>query len=230
MQRAAGTFFVTAEDAQWAVENWRIPPRKCHVAPYGTPLAAVPTRTGNERKALAQSLGLNPDVPWFYFLGALDYGPNVEALQCIITEVLPRLHRANKSFEILLAGKGLSPELEAAAKKAGICITGFLPRLDDFLLAVDVMLNPVLRGGGIKTKAVEALAWGNRVVSCASGAAGLVQQICGSALRISADHNWDQFTQDAILLANNSAPVPSAFYDFYNLDAVARTMLETMYL
>ena len=232
MQRSAGTFFVTAEDAQWAVENWKLLALKCHIAPYGTPLAAVPGSIDNEnkKKALAQSLGLNPNVPWFYFLGALDYGPNVEALQCIVTEVLPRLRATGQPFEMLLAGKGLSPELAAVAKAAGICITGFLPSLDYFLLAVDVMLNPVLSGGGIKTKAVEALSWGNRVASCESGAAGLVQSVCGGALRVSADRDWETFAQDALLLAKSTVTVPPAFYDFYNLDAVAKTMLETMYL
>ena len=229
VQQSAGTFFVTAEDAQWAVENWKISAQKCFTAPYGTPLAAVPARTGKEKKILSESLGLNAEVPWFYFLGALDYGPNAEALQCIITEVLPRLRTAGQPFEMLLAGKGLSPELEGMAKAAGICITGFLPSLNNFLGAVDVMLNPVLSGGGIKTKAVEALAWGNRVASCESGAAGLIPSVCGGALQVSADRNWDAFAQDSLSLANSLATVPPAFYDCYNLDKVAEKMLETIY-
>ncbi len=229
MQRAAGTFFVTAEDAKWAESHWRIPAQKCHVAPYGTPLNGLPAKSSAEKKALSQTLNLNPDAPWFYFLGALDYGPNVEALQCIIAEVLPRLRAAGKPFEVLLAGKGLSPGLEAQAKAAGICVAGFLPGLDNFLRAVDVMLNPVLSGGGIKTKAVEALAWGNSVASCESGAAGLFREACGGALRVSADRDWDRFTQDVLALAAVPTVVPPAFYDFYNLDAVAKKMLETMY-
>ncbi len=229
MKQAAGTFYVTAEDAQWSMDHWQIPAQKCHVAPYGTPLSGLPANNGEAKKELAQTLNLNAEIPWFYFLGALDYGPNIEALQCIIAEVLPRMRATGKPFEVLLAGKGLSPELAAAAKEAGICVTGFLPSLEGFLQAVEVMLNPVLSGGGIKTKAVEALAWGNGVASCESGAAGLLRAACGPALLVSADRDWDAFTRDAMALAESKATVPPAFYDFYNAQGVARQMLKTIY-
>jgi hypothetical protein len=229
MQHSIGTFFVTAEDARWSQQHWAIPERTCQVAPYGTPLNYTPAPPPEARQRLAQTLGLQADVPWFYFLGALDYRPNAEAVEYLITEIAPRLAASGTAVEILLAGKGLSPELAAKLSGTGITYTGFLPSLNDFLSACDVMLNPVLTGGGIKTKAVEALAWGKRVVSCSSGAAGLDRTVCGEALYVSEDGNWDAFVADSLQAAQTKATVPEAFYRFYHWGHVAQGVLQTIF-
>jgi glycosyltransferase involved in cell wall biosynthesis len=164
-----------------------------------------------------------------YFLGALDYRPNAEAVESLITEIAPRLTASGTPVEILLAGKGLSPELSAKLSGTGITYTGFLPSLDDFLSACDVMLNPVLTGGGIKTKAVEALAWGKRVVSCSSGAAGLDRTVCGEALYVSEDGDWDGFVADILQAAQTDAIAPESFYRFYHWGQVAQNVLQTIF-
>lgn len=229
VQHAAGTFFVTAEDARWTQQHWAIPEKKCHVAPYGTPLEATPPPDPAARQRLAAHLGIRADVPWLYFLGALDYRPNAEAVDYLITEVVPRLQAAGQPYELLVAGKGLSATQQQQFREKGIHYTGFLPSLDDLLLSCDVMLNPVLTGGGIKTKAVEALAWGKRVVSCESGAAGLEKTVCGAALRVSADGDWDGFMADIIAAAQVPVVVPAAFYNLYAWRNVARNVLNTMF-
>lgn len=229
MQYATGTFFVTKEDAQWSRQNWVIPENKCHVAPYGTPLQALPEPDSGARHRLAQHLRIRPEVPWLYFLGALDYQPNAEAVDYLITEVVPRLRASGQPFELLVAGKGLSATHQQQFREKGIHYTGFLPSLNDFLLSCDVMLNPVLTGGGIKTKAVEALAWGKRVVSCESGAAGLEPDVCGKALWVSADGNWDDFIKHLLMAMQSRAQVSARFYQFYNWQNVAQNVLKTIF-
>ncbi|RYD52316.1 MAG: glycosyltransferase [Sphingobacteriales bacterium] len=229
MQHSTGTFFVTAEDARWAQQHWAIPERTCHVAPYGTPLIHTPVPRPEARQRLAQTLGIRTEVSWLYFLGALDYRPNAEAVEYLITEIAPRLAASGNAVEILLAGKGLAPELAARLSGTGITYTGFLPSLDDFLSACDVMLNPVLTGGGIKTKAVEALAWGKRVVSCSSGAAGLDRAVCGEALYVSKDGNWERFVAHILQATQTDAIVPEAFYRFYHWGEVAHGVLQTIF-
>lgn len=230
MRQANGTFFVTTEDAQWAQQHWKIPENKCHVAPYGTPLAATPAPDPQARQRLAQQLGIRADVPWLYFLGALDYQPNAEAIDYLLDEVSPRLEATRQPFEILIAGKGLpeAQKLKISGKNT-VHYTGFLPSLDDFLQACDVMLNPVLTGGGIKTKAVEALAWGKCVVSCHSGAAGLERSACGEALFVSADGDWDAFVNDIGAAIKRPATAPEAFYRRYHWGHVAENVLTTIF-
>ncbi len=229
MTHSKGTFFVTAEDAEWTQTHWNIPAEKCHVAPYGTPLSAPPAPDAGARERLAAQLNLNPDVPWLYFLGALDYRPNAEAVDYLLHEVQPRLLQSGAPFEMLIAGKGLSEEQREQLAARNIHYTGFLPSLDDFLHACDVMLNPVLTGGGIKTKAVEALAWGKRVVSCHSGAAGLERTACGDALFVSPDGDWNGFVRDILAAMKSSAVGPTAFYEKYYWGKVAEGVLQTMF-
>lgn len=229
MKKAAGLLFVTEEDASWAVQHYDISREKCHFIPYGTTLDKKPVITGNEKQQVAAELGLDAAKPWLYFLGALDYAPNREAIVYILDEIMPRLHDRGVAFEILLAGKGLDEQLQQRiAATPNITYSGFVNDLDIFLKACDVMLNPVLTGGGIKTKAVEALGYNKRVVSCVSGATGLKPEVCGENLRISADHNWDAFTNDVITAINTPTDVPDSFYGIYYFGNIATKILSVI--
>src|ERR1043165_8304437 len=42
MRSADANFFITPEDCENAIAKYRLHPDKCHLAPYGTPLTAVP--------------------------------------------------------------------------------------------------------------------------------------------------------------------------------------------
>jgi glycosyltransferase involved in cell wall biosynthesis len=226
MRHADGVFFVTPEDAAWAAGRWRLNKAHLHVAPYGTPIERAPEGHEVAKQELAQAWNLRGDVPWFYFLGALDYEPNVQALHYIIYEIIPRLQQSGQPFEVLVAGKGLSSLDAQRIASVGAYYTGFLPDLDQFLIACDVMLNPVILGGGIKTKAVEALAFGKRVVSVHSGAAGLIREACGDALTVVADGDWNGFASATLQAAGSPAKAPHQFYNTYYWGAVAKNVLE----
>ena len=90
------------------------------------------------------------------------------------------------------------------------------------------MLNPVLSGGGIKTKAVEALAYNKHVISTKSGALGLSPNVCGSNLHIIADNDWDNFTKAIIEASKNPRAIPPSFYEQYYWGNIASNMLAIM--
>jgi len=229
MQKANGIFFITQEDADWAIKNYDIAPAKCHIVPHGTPLAAKPSGGESAKTELAQTLGIPTDVPWLYFLGALDYQPNNEALTYILNDIVPLLNARGFKYQLLIAGKGLSDELAAQIKAiANISYVGFVPVLDTFLNACNIMLNPVMTGGGIKTKAVEALGYNNIVISSQAGAAGLIPSACGNNLIINPNYDWNAFA-DAVVKASTIQPsIPDSFYDTYNWDKIAANVLAIM--
>lgn len=228
MKKADGVFFVTSEDRDFAQKRWNLDPARCHVAPYGTPLESTPERPADPKRALAEAWNARADVPWLYFLGALDYAPNVQALHLLTDEVAPRLQQSGQAFELFVAGKGLSTEDAQRLAASGIRYTGFLPSLDAFLDACDVMLNPVVSGGGIKTKAVEALAWGKPVVSTQSGAAGLLRPACGDALTVVGDADWEGFVAGTVAAMRQPAVVPDSFYQTYAWSAIAQQVLQAI--
>lgn len=229
VKKADGNFFVTGEDAQWAINNYGVQAARCHVLPFGTNLSTAPAMRPGIKEQLAKVFNVSPNKPWLYFLGALDYAPNEQAVVYILDEVMPRLDRAGKEYQILIAGKGLKDALQTRiVNSKNILYTGFLDSIDDFLTACDIMLNPVITGGGIKTKAVEALAFSKQVVSCQSGAAGLVRNVCGNNLHISADYDWDAFTSDTLEAMTQHSPTPQSFYDVYYWGNIARKAVEIM--
>ena len=229
MQQANGIFFITREDADWAIKNYGISAAKCHVLPHGTPLAAKPVHNANAKAEIAQTLHIPTDVPWLYFLGALDYQPNKEALTHILNDIVPLLNAKGLKYQLLIAGKGLSNELTVQINATdNIHYMGFVPDLDTFLHACDVMLNPVMTGGGIKTKAVEALGYNKIVVSSQAGAAGLIPSVCGNNLQIVKDYDWKVFADAVTNCTSNQPSIPDSFYDTYNWDKIAANVLAIM--
>ena len=79
MQRSTGVFFITPEDAQWAMDNYALPKEKCHLAPFGTTFECAPAGHAEAKSRVASQMGLDANKPWLYFLGALDFYPNQHA-------------------------------------------------------------------------------------------------------------------------------------------------------
>lgn len=229
MRKAKGVFFLTEEDAHWAMNNYKLTAAQCHILPFGTDFKQKPEPMPHARQRLATQYKLDINKPWLYFLGALDYAPNKQAVAYILDEIMPRLNKQGKGYQILIAGQGLSEQLAKQIEATdNIIYTGFLDSLDIFLHGCDIMLNPVITGGGIKTKAVEALGYGKQVVSCESGAAGLIKSVCGTNLHISADHEWDAFIKDILKAMNQSSPTPQSFYDTYYWGNIAQKAIGIM--
>jgi hypothetical protein len=229
MRKANGVFFVTQEDAEWAIKHYHIDSLKAHVAPFGTTFQSAPVVDKHVKQNLAKELNIDASIPWLYFLGALDYRPNAEAVGYILDYIVPLLTQAGLKYQILIAGKGLSEVLKNRIDQThNIKYTGFIPDLDVFLKACDIMLNPILSGGGIKTKAVEALAYNKHVVSTYSGATGLIRAACGTNLQVATDNNWEEFAQHVLSCISRSRDIPEQFYQEYYWGNIAKNMLDTM--
>ena len=226
MRKADGVFLITPEDMKWAKEHYLLAPEKCHLITYGTTLDKAPTGHKEAKHKVAAQLQVDENILWLYFLGAMDFYPNVHALTFILDEVIPRLNKRNIKYQVLIAGKGLAAELkERIDNTPFIKYTGFIPDLHDFLNACDVMLNPVLLGGGIKTKAVEALGYNKIVISSFSGSAGLVIEACGNNLHVSGDYDWDAFTDNIVGSLNETPSIPASFYETYYWGNIAQKIV-----
>jgi len=229
MRKANGIFFITQEDADWAKQHYGIQAEKCHFIPHGTHLTSIPATNTNSKTHIAEENDIPTDVPWLYFLGALDYEPNRQAVEYMLNDILPRLDAKGFRYRLLIAGKGLNDDLAKRINAAEqVHYLGFVSDLDNFIGACDIMLNPVMTGGGIKTKAVEALGYNKIVVSSQIGAAGLLPEVCEDNLHITPNYDWDAFADRIIAVANKQTIIPQAFYDTYNWDKIAAKVLAIM--
>ena len=84
-------------------------------------------------------------------------------------EVLPTVVRAQPNVLFEVAGKGVPPALLAMAN-ANIRFAGLVPDAYDFVRSAAIVVVPLLSGGGIKIKTLEAMACGCPIVATSIGA------------------------------------------------------------
>lgn len=221
-RKANVTFFISNQDAAWAKEHYHLTEQQTAVMPFATSFKEIP-QSSVTRNEVAARHQLNPDKTWLVFMGILSYPPNEEAVTLILKELYTRLQQTDAAYEIIICGKGLNNELaQAIHELPNIHYLGFVEDLDAVLHQSQVMLNPVLNGGGVKTKVLEALAWNNYVVSTDFGAFGVEQKYCGNKLQIVDNNDWDAFIQKIIhCIDTDKEMLPQAFFEQYNIDAIA---------
>ncbi len=229
-RQADNVFFVTEEDRQWAIDNYGLSEEKAVVMPFGIDFSAPPSLSRNSRQIVADQYKLNRDVPWLFFMGQLDYGPNEVAVKHIIRDILPALKKVLPEFHILICGKKLNPslcvEIDRFQENKEISYLGFVPEIETIIEASDMMLNPVVSGGGVKTKVVESLAWGKTVVSSFNGARGIETAVCGDKLLILPENqDWEQFVQLIKKgLLTKDDPIPQKYFNYYYSGNIAERM------
>ena len=228
-KKAAASFFITQEDAQFAVEKYNLKPNQIAHAPFGTALQKAPLKNADRKTTFCSAYHIDASQPILYFLGALDYRPNEEAVENIIHEIYPRLLQQNFQGTILIIGKGLNPYLQAAIKASKhIRYVGFVNSLSDLFHAADVMINPMQTGGGIKTKVIEALANNIKVVSTENGANGIYKDKIGEQLQIVEDLDWEHFSKAIHYHLSIATATKEDFYAYYNWEAITKNMLAIM--
>lgn len=104
------------------------------------------------------------------FVGNLSYAPNVEAVEWLCAEVLPRLP---SGVHATVAGSSPGSKVRAATEWAGVELVADPPEVTPWYGRSRVALAPQRRGGGTCIKVLEALAHSRPVVGTPAGARGL---------------------------------------------------------
>lgn len=103
------------------------------------------------------------------FVGAFTHAPNVEAVAYFIREIFPLILEREPAARFFVAGKN-PPEQLLSLSSESIQFVGFVPDISSFMRSAAVVVVPLLSGGGIKIKTLEAMASGCSVVSTSIGA------------------------------------------------------------
>ncbi len=228
-RRVNHSFFITAEEREWAISHWRLDAAKCGVLTCGANILESPSHEEKKkcRDILVQTHGIAQGTRLFYFNGTLDYLPNTDALRIIISELIPLLTSINFRFRIFVSGNRLSGQWkEALQTYPNIIYTGFVNDIGLYYKGADCFINPVTLGNGIKIKLIDALSYNQSAISTKTGAKGITATASGSKLVIIEDYDWQSFA--AAMVKYNYPGVentPEDFYREFNWDNIIQKAL-----
>lgn len=214
LQKADLVFCITEEDRNTMITELHVSPGKCVIVPYGIHHEKVPSGKQETKKSVCEEFNIPQQDFLLFFNGLLNYKPNIDALDVILNKINPLLLQKNFTYKILIAGKHLPPEYNSLTRwnRQNIMYLGFVDDIDRYTFAADILLNPVLSGGGVKTKMVEAIALGTTVVANETGASGMDSAICGDKLIICKDNDWTSFADAVMNCKSQTSPTPELFY------------------
>lgn len=105
--------------------------------------------------------------------GTLAYYPNLDACRWLVEEIMPAIRRRLPRAVLTLVGGPVPAELSHIDPKfTGIEVAGTVPDVRPYLRDADLFLIPMRLGGGMRLKALEALASGLPIVATPLAVAG----------------------------------------------------------
>lgn len=162
------TLFVSRDDrdaiAQVAPpEARRLLEQRSHVVPICVDTAAL------------APLDVDPAAHRITFLGTLFWPPNAEGVLWFAERVWPLVLAKFPQARLTLIGKNPPPAVLAIAERwrDSVEVTGYLADPLPPLRQSAVFIVPLLSGGGMRVKILDAWAWGLPVVSTTIGAEGI---------------------------------------------------------
>jgi len=220
------TFCITENDRQYFINKFKLLPQKTIVVTYGIPWNTLPApseRTAAKNELL-KKYSLKEETVLYLFNGALDYKPNLEAVKNIIDGINPIFIKSNVSYKIIICGKNLPAEMNELKQYAdkNIIYAGFVDDITIYFKGVDVFINPVTDGGGIKTKLVEALGYNLNAVSTINGAIGVNENICNGKLLLCENTDWQSFSEKMNEAIHLSQSINQDFFNCFYWDNIAK--------
>ena len=188
-----------------------------HVAPVGIEAGSFPDLSGTG------------DPNTLVFLGSLDWRPNLEAVRWFLRSAWPLVRKEVPGARFLVAGSNPPNGLEEAVRGAGVRFVGRVPDARAFIASGAAMVVPLLSGGGMRVKIVEAMALGVPVVSTRLGAAGI--DAVADAEILLADDPADLAAGCAALLADRDRATSVGragrmrVFEAYEADELGRELL-----
>jgi polysaccharide biosynthesis protein PslH len=119
-----------------------------------------------------EDLGLQPEASTMVFTGLFTHRPNSEGISYFLDKIFPRIVERRPDARIFVVGKSPTPELRARASER-IIVTGFVDDVRPYMARAQVYVIPLLAGGGIRGKALEAMAMRRPIVTTTVGVEGI---------------------------------------------------------
>jgi polysaccharide biosynthesis protein PslH len=133
-------------------------------------ITVVPT--GVDLRQFRSSVQTGPVGSLVTFVGAMDWEPNIDAVEYFCQEIWPSVRSRVPSARFRIVGRNPDRRVQRLASES-VEVTGSVPTVVDHLRESAVVVVPLRIGGGTRIKIYEAMAAGKAVVSTSVGAEGL---------------------------------------------------------
>lgn len=151
--------FVSEQDKAFYQRWMKIPSDKCQLIPVGADVEEVSAQSQNQQEKVIA------------FIGNMSYLPNVEGAIWFARLVFPKILKCIPQSKYFIVGKNPVHEVRQLANE-NIIVTGTVESTKSFYETADIIVVPLLHGGGVKIKLLEAIGYGKAIVSTTKGVEG----------------------------------------------------------
>ena len=137
---------------------------------------------GNRDKLVLIPVGANScpvDYDWnsktnnIIFVGKMSYAPNEEAVKYFANTIFPTVKEKISDCRFIVVGKDPGAEIKKMEEKMdGVIVTGEVDDVGKYYNEADLVVIPLLHGGGVKVKLLEAMGYGVPIISSEIGIQG----------------------------------------------------------
>lgn len=198
---------------------------RVHYIPHGVDLTQF---SGVAPLDVRAKYGIAPDALILVYHGTYMYPPNLEAMQVMAQRIMPMLSARGVQAKVLAIGR----HPPAQPLHADIIFTGPIDHLAPYLLAADIAVVPLLKGGGTRMKILDYFAASLPVVSTSKGIEGIQVRNGVQAL---VTEDADEHFADAICALGKDRKTAAAmgaqgrsFVEQMDWSAIARRYLTLM--
>jgi glycosyltransferase involved in cell wall biosynthesis len=137
----------------------------------GVPIALIPFGVDISRYNVTAATAADKNT--LFSLAAMDWQPNIEAINWFLAHVWMKVLQQEPEAVFHLAGRNMPDEFYKLTTP-NVVVHGEVPDAIHFMQRNNIMIAPLLAGGGMRVKIVEGMALGKAIVSTAIGAEGVV--------------------------------------------------------
>jgi polysaccharide biosynthesis protein PslH len=119
-----------------------------------------------------EAFKIEPEPFTMVFTGLFTHLPNTGAMLYFLDEIFPLILKEEPGARVYVVGKSPPRTLRARASDR-VIVTGFVNDVRPYMARSQVFIIPLLAGGGIRGKALEAMAMRRPIVTTALGVEGI---------------------------------------------------------
>lgn len=131
------------------------------------------------------------DFPSVFFIGSLDWMPNIEGLQWFFEKVWTQVVEVSPLLQCFIAGRN-APDWFLQQQIPNVVFVGEVPNAIEFMQSKAVMICPLFSGSGMRIKIIEAMALAKPIVATSIAAEGIN---CSSGENIMIGDSPDDFAE-----------------------------------